>query len=243
MVLLIAAFKAYGEDSGVVLVSAISSPPSSIAAELKVDDIVRSVNGTLVASVSDIQSQICADGSPVDIGIERDGHHLLVKGDHEYCGLGLWLGFTDGAEMLGTSLAIISIQASRNTISLRTAIASGFKETWIVMTHSLDAFAILLPGTTYQHRDFVAASRSRPSERLRFGHPSMLLFHFGVFSIWLACLNVMPFPPLDGGQLLLCGFEAIRGKPISKRLLNNVYRLGLALIVVFGIIVLSKSMI
>lgn len=60
-----------------------------------------------------------------------------------------------------------------------------------------------------------------------------------VISINLAIINLIPFPALDGGRLLIVGIEAIRRRPISQNLslwLNAggfIFLIGLMLIVTY----------
>ena len=44
------------------------------------------------------------------------------------------------------------------------------------------------------------------------------LFYFlGIISMHLAILNVLPIPVLDGGHLLFCAAEKLKGKPVGER--------------------------
>ena len=50
-------------------------------------------------------------------------------------------------------------------------------------------------------------------------HMSIITFllYFGGISIVLAISNLIPFPPMDGWQLVQCGIEKIRGKDFSTK--------------------------
>ena len=43
-------------------------------------------------------------------------------------------------------------------------------------------------------------------------------------------LNLLPLPVLDGGQLVLLGVEAVRGKPLPEKVENYVFTIGAILI-------------
>lgn len=60
-----------------------------------------------------------------------------------------------------------------------------------------------------------AAIAQLAGESLRWG-PEFFLNFFGFLSVNLFVLNLIPLPPLDGGQLVLLGFEGVRRRPISK---------------------------
>jgi regulator of sigma E protease len=48
----------------------------------------------------------------------------------------------------------------------------------------------------------------------------------------------LPFPPLDGGRILFVVIEIIRGKPVPARIENMISRIGIALLLILGVIVI-----
>jgi regulator of sigma E protease len=51
-----------------------------------------------------------------------------------------------------------------------------------------------------------------------------------IISINLAILNLLPIPVLDGGHLMFMSIEALRGKPLSERVMNVATRIGFTMI-------------
>ena len=49
-------------------------------------------------------------------------------------------------------------------------------------------------------------------------------------SVSLGLINLFPIPALDGGHLMFYVFEALRGKPLSRRAQEYGLRLGLLLV-------------
>lgn len=58
-----------------------------------------------------------------------------------------------------------------------------------------------------------------------------------MLSIYLAVFNLLPIPVLDGGHILYCAVEAIKGSPVSERVQILAYQAGLAML--FGVMVLA----
>lgn len=56
-----------------------------------------------------------------------------------------------------------------------------------------------------------------------------------LFSIALGATNLLPFPMLDGGRLVLIGIEAVRGKPLSQKKEAYISMVGFILIILLGI--------
>jgi regulator of sigma E protease len=66
------------------------------------------------------------------------------------------------------------------------------------------------------------------------GFPTLMNWA-GLISVSIGLLNLFPIPLLDGGHLLFYGIEAIRGRPLSERVQEFGFRVGLALIVMLMI--------
>ena len=52
------------------------------------------------------------------------------------------------------------------------------------------------------------------------------LYLMALLSISLGVLNLLPLPVLDGGQLVLLGIEAVRGKPLPEKVEGYVFTVG-----------------
>jgi regulator of sigma E protease len=58
-----------------------------------------------------------------------------------------------------------------------------------------------------------------------------LLQFMGLLSVSLGVLNLLPIPVLDGGHLAYYAMEAVRGRPLSERVQEVGYRIGLSLVI------------
>jgi regulator of sigma E protease len=63
------------------------------------------------------------------------------------------------------------------------------------------------------------------------------LYFLAILSLNLAFINILPIPVLDGGQLLFLGIEAIKGSPVSIRVMNYAQIVGLVLVLALMIFV------
>jgi len=72
----------------------------------------------------------------------------------------------------------------------------------------------------------------------------MNLLHFtGMLSVSLGIMNLIPFPALDGGQLLMLLIEVVKRKPFSLKTYQVVNALGMALFLVLTIMVTYKDIV
>ncbi|MEX4007989.1 RIP metalloprotease RseP [Neoaquamicrobium sediminum] len=58
-----------------------------------------------------------------------------------------------------------------------------------------------------------------------------------LLSVGIGFLNLLPIPPLDGGHLVFYGVEAVMRRPVSERIMEMVYRIGLVLVLAFMVFV------
>jgi regulator of sigma E protease len=68
------------------------------------------------------------------------------------------------------------------------------------------------------------------------------LFFLGVLSISVAVINLLPLPALDGGQIILFAFEALRGIPLSDKFLLWWTRVGAVTIGALMILALANDL-
>lgn len=73
--------------------------------------------------------------------------------------------------------------------------------------------------------------------------PWRILEFIALISIFLGITNLLPFPPLDGGRIVFVVIEMVRGEPVSPKIEGMVYRIGLALILLLGIIIIAYDII
>ncbi len=70
-----------------------------------------------------------------------------------------------------------------------------------------------------------------------------LLMMIAFISINLGVMNLLPFPALDGGRILLLGIEAIRRKPLNPKVESALNGAGLILLLCLMVVVAFKDII
>ena len=67
-------------------------------------------------------------------------------------------------------------------------------------------------------------------------------FHLmAAISIALMVINLLPFPVVDGGHIVFFLLEAIAGKPLSRNVLEGLYRFGFVVLVSLGLFIMYKD--
>ena len=70
---------------------------------------------------------------------------------------------------------------------------------------------------------------------------SYLFMLFVILAMNLGCMNLLPFPALDGGRLVFLVIEGITKKPINAKIENAIHLTGMALLLFFMLIVTFKD--
>ncbi|MGJ3237889.1 MAG: RIP metalloprotease RseP [Anaerolineae bacterium] len=128
---------------------------------------------------------------------------------------------------------------------LPTSITYGFSETGRVLQIIAALPGQLIDGT-------ISGEEARPvsivgisqiggeflQQSIRNSAPYEVLTFIALISIFLGITNLLPFPPLDGGRILFVLIEIVRGKPVPPKIENAVYRIGIALLLILGVIII-----
>ena len=59
----------------------------------------------------------------------------------------------------------------------------------------------------------------------------------------LGVMNLLPFPALDGGRLVFLVIEAIRRKPVNRRIEGTIHFAGLMLLMVLMVVVMYNDIV
>ena len=68
-------------------------------------------------------------------------------------------------------------------------------------------------------------------------NPATMLLLIPLVSANLAVFNLLPFPALDGSHVLFTSIEAIRKKPINRKVENMIHTVGLLILFAFVVVV------
>jgi regulator of sigma E protease len=111
------------------------------------------------------------------------------------------------------------------------ALVRGAAHTWDTSVMIVQSIGRMLVGDiSVRHLSGPITIAKVAGASAQYGLISLLQFT-ALLSVSLGVLNLLPIPVLDGGHLLYYGIEAVRGKPLSERIQELGYRLGLFLVI------------
>ncbi|WP_131117709.1 RIP metalloprotease RseP [Lichenihabitans psoromatis] len=222
----------YVEGIGVLAprVASVVADSAASQAGFQPGDRITSIDGRPIDSFMDMQRIVSeSSDTPLAIDVDRSGTlvHLTATPQRK-----------DVTGPFGTArIGVLGLGAStdRADYSVKRlgpieSVTAATSECWYVVSRTVSYLGGLLTG-----RETVAqlSGPVRMVEvtdkvvQLGFG---ALLNLAAFFSVSIGFFNLLPIPPLDGGRLLFCCIEAVQGRPVSERVQEYGFRLGIALV-------------
>ena len=211
------------------------------AAGFKPGDLVLSIDGRSIKSFQDMTRIIIMSADiPLAFEVEREGATVAINA-------------TPRAQVEQTSagkerIGRIGLGGSRDAKDLRfetyglvDSVRLGAVETW---------FWIENTGTTLKQLFSGRVSADQVSGPLGIGQilgdvakdtPDRLISLIAILSLSIGLFNLLPIPLLDGGHLMFYAYEALRGRPMSEKVQEIGFRVGLALVATLMIFVVSND--
>lgn len=207
-------FSGTAKDIKIQVIQVADGSPAAMAGLKPLDEILElSLPGDTVSpkEVEDVQKFVGKhSGRELTLKIKRNGQTLSFK----------VLARRDpppGQGSLGVSLAKTGVV----TYPWHQAIYNGIKDTVLLIASTVYAFGLFFKSLFVQGR--VLGDVAGPigiavltGQAASLGLSYLVQF-VALLSVNLAVLNLIPFPALDGGRILLYAIEKVRGIPLSKR--------------------------
>ncbi|UQB41377.1 RIP metalloprotease RseP [Thiomicrospira microaerophila] len=119
----------------------------------------------------------------------------------------------------------------------------GWQQTVRLFNMTIAMFKKMLTGQVgLQHLSGPISIADFSGKALQTGLISFLSL-MALLSLSLGILNLLPIPMLDGGHLMFYFYEMLRGKPVSERVEEVAYRIGLVMIAGLTVLALSNDVI
>ncbi|MFD2588944.1 RIP metalloprotease RseP [Croceitalea marina] len=216
-------FMAYRSKAVIALVA-----DSSVAkkAGIMAGDEIISVDGKSVVFWDEFRNTIGNSANEnLDISVRRDGRvenlNLTVP--------------NEGA--IGIQLDIQDLRKT-DTYDFFGAIPAGFTRTIKVLTDQIRQFKVIFNSKTEAYKQVkgpIGIVEMMPKS----WDWTFFWSFMAMFSVWLAFLNILPIPALDGGHVMFLLYEMISGRPPSEKVLEKGQIIGFVIlmglmVVIFG---------
>lgn len=210
------------------IVSEVRPDSSAAAAGLQVGDRIVGMNGERVHIAQDLNWHFVRNGyESYTFTVERDGVERTLSGisldqktyedGHVRTSLGYRL------ELIPQTVGDVLYSAYHYTLFMAKAV---LVSVWDLVTGKV---------SLNQMTGLVGISGELGAAAQR-GLADFLMI-FGMLSVNLGIMNLLPLPALDGGRILFLAAEAVRGKPIPPEQEGLVHGIGFILLILLAVIV------
>jgi len=220
-----------GKDMTPAVIDEVQKDSPAFVAGMKKNDKIIYIDNKKVESILEVSTFInISTAEIIEFVVLRNDQEisLLIKPD-----------LVDGKDSLGNSVKkrMIGIKLSpfnneynKQPLGPSKAIYYSVKEVWFVTVTSLNYLGKMIVGS---------ADSSQLGGPIRIAKVTGQVAEYGVIpflslmayiSISLGLINLFPIPMLDGGHLMFYLFEKILGRPLSQKIQEGFFRIGLFLL-------------
>jgi len=202
------------------VVGLVQARSAAEKAGLQTGDRIAAINGRAIARFEEIQQIVrLGDGSTLELDVERDGQIQRLKATPTLTLLKDHFGNEQKMPLLGIGASGAASQLVR--MGPGQALMESVRQTWVVIDSTFSALGQMIAG----RRD--SSELGGPLRIAQYyGQASQkalpdLLYFIALVSISFGIGNLIPFPWLDGKELLICLIELATGK--SMQTLRKTY--------------------
>jgi len=207
-------------------VDKVDAGGAGAAAGLKAGDIITAMDAVEHPSMDAVVAYIQKHaGASVSLGILRDGKPMTLtvtprpqaaKGHARTGHIGV---------LLGADLPLVKVR-----YGVLDSLAQGVKRTAETTWLSLKMMGRMVTGSvSLRSISGPVTIADYAGQTARIGLAAYIGF-LALISVSIGVLNLLPIPMLDGGQLLYCILEAVRGRPVSEQWRAKGQQVGLGLL-------------
>ena len=220
-----------GKDITPAIIEEVQKDSPAYVAGLKKEDKILSIDNNKIESILEISTFINASTSEmIEFRILRKDQELSLLVKPNLVNAKDSLGNEIKKRMIGIKLAVSSGTLERKPLGPSEAIYYSVKEVWFIITTSLKYLGKIITGS---------GDSSQLGGPVRIAKITGQFAELGVLpflsimayiSVSLGLVNLFPIPMLDGGHLMFYLFEKLMGKPLSQKVQEGFFRIGLFLL-------------
>ncbi len=227
-------FSIYGKVVSEPVVAEVRADSPAEAAGFQPGDRFVSVDGTEVESFADVQRLVSGRaGDPIVFVLARNGSEVTLTATPAVMEQTDALGNVIRIGAIGVVSTPESGQPRVIELSPGGALVEAVTETGHIVARTgqfLKRFVVGREDKCQLGGPVKIADMAGRAAKLGF---EWLVQLVALLSVGIGILNLLPIPPLDGGHLVFYALEAAKGRPVSERAMEAVYRVGMFLVLGF----------
>jgi regulator of sigma E protease len=220
-----------GKDMTPAVIDEVQKDSPAFVAGMKKNDKIIYIDNKKVESILEVSTFInISTSETIEFVVLRNDQKIsllvkpnLVDGKDS-------LGNSVKKRMIGIKLSPFNNEYKKQPLGPTKAIYYSVKEVWFVTTTSLNYLGKMITGS---------ADSSQLGGPIRIAKITGQVAEYGIIpflsimayiSISLGLINLFPIPMLDGGHLMFYLIEKILGRPLSQKVQEGFFRIGLFLL-------------
>jgi regulator of sigma E protease len=219
-----------GNPMPAAIVGDVIADSPAAGAGLATGDVIVAVDGTPIERFVELAPRIgAANGEPVTLSIERAGVQSDIVIQPR----------SDSVEQIdGTTIQVwrIGVGPQVEPMSLGGAVVEAGRETVGLVGDMIHGLATLVSGGGSGEEIGGPLRIAQMSGDIASVGFAEFVWFLAILSANLGLINLLPVPILDGGHLVFCGIEALRGRPLGARAQEYGFRVGLALVLTLMVV-------
>lgn len=226
-----AVFLVYGRQVTTARIDTIQPGSAAETAGFVPGDLVLEIDGRKIEHFGDMQRIVGASpGQPLKIVVERKNQQMTFTATPQLRELKDHFGNVHRLGVLGIARSTTAADIVTQSFGPLEALQLGVAETWFVVERTMGYVAGIITGRESADQLGGPIRIAQVSGQVATVGFSALLHLTAVLSVSIGLLNLFPVPLLDGGHLLFYAIEAVRGRPLSERVQELGFKVGLALV-------------
>ncbi len=224
------------------LILAVNPGSPAYQAGLQRGDVISSINGTPIYAFSELVAAVSSsDGKSLRLGIYRSGQTFSLDMTPERVDLPRDGGGFETRWLIGVAGGFAFDLATEN-VAFGELATGAVDQLWLLIRVSLSGMWHMVAG------DISTCNVSGPvgiaEVMMASAHAgwSDFLFKLGMLSAGIGLMNLFPIPVLDGGHLVIFGYEAVFRRQPSTRALQILLSVGLGIILAMMFLALANDL-
>ena len=220
-----------GKDFTPAVINEVQKDSPAMVGGLKQNDIILKIDGNEVKSIMDVSKFIMMSTDEfIDFTVTRSDQKIKLKVKPNVVESEDNLGNKVNKRMVGIKLGAYNNEINHIKLGPSKALYHSIHEVYYVSVSSLKYIGSMIVGS---------GDSSQLGGPIRIAKITGQVAEFGILpflslmayiSISLGLINLFPIPLLDGGHLMFYGFEKILGHPLSQKVQEGFFRIGMFLL-------------
>ncbi|MGI9371368.1 MAG: RIP metalloprotease RseP [Hyphomicrobiales bacterium] len=213
--------------------------PGSAAAEagFQAGDLVTAIDGEKIDEFSDLQRIVATGGgAAMKFEVERNGKKVTINAAPKYEEVDDGFGNKVRRALLGISRKHAGDSVSERYGPIK-ALGYGVDQTWFIIKSTFTfLYGVIAGREDVKQLGGPVKILDMSSKVAEYGITALVGW-IALLSVSIGLINLFPIPILDGGHLLYYAIEAVRGKPLSAKMQDFGFRVGMAFILMLMLFV------